>query len=436
MTRPRRGVPVDSDTKGPDRLPPVTILFERLRSRLWPIPATAAVVAGVLAAALSMVRPDADSGPVWWPGEASSARGLLEVLAGASLTVVALVFSLQVVALQLAATQYSPRLLRTYARDGWIQGSLAVLIATFVFSLMTLALFGTVDRPPRVSVTVALLLGLASVFALVGVVAHIVSSLRVETMMAGIHADAQAVIESNLAGDMGARRPDWPPPARAGDAGAAIPASRPGFVQSVDRARLAAWAHTHDAYVRLTVGPGAHVLADQPLGRVWPQSRDGAGVVSAVLIGHERTPDEDPGFGLVQISDVAVRALSPGINDPTTAVHAVGHLAALMGTIARTSPGPDRWTPDSDGTLRIQERVPVLKDYLNLAYRPVVRSGSSHPQVLHALLDLLGHVAACSPHGPEAVRDDVEYLCRAADRGLDDQSDRDGVRTAASAMLA
>ena len=114
-------------------MPTLSVLGERLRSRLWPIPALAAGMAGLAAVALSALRP---SEPDRWLGDPDSVRGLLEVLAGSSLTVVALVFSLQVVALQLAATQYSPRLLRTYARDRVIQAALAVLISTFVFSLV------------------------------------------------------------------------------------------------------------------------------------------------------------------------------------------------------------------------------------------------------------------------------------------------------------
>lgn len=190
----------------------LSVVGERFRSRLWPIPASAAVVAGITAALLSTVRPEPQAESVFWPGEPSSARGLLEVLAGTSLTVVALVFSLFLVALQLAASQYSPRLLRTFSRDGWVQASLAVLISTFVFSLVTLALFGTIDQPPRISVAVAVLLGLAGVGALVGAVAHIVSSLRVETMMAETHDDAARVIDASLGvGEHGPRPAGWPP---------------------------------------------------------------------------------------------------------------------------------------------------------------------------------------------------------------------------------
>jgi uncharacterized membrane protein len=407
-------------------VPIVSVLGERLRSRLWPIPAAAAVSAGVGAALLAGVRPGAEQGPVWWPGEPASARGLLEVLAGSSLTVVALVFSLQVVALQLAASQYSPRLLRTYARDGWIQGSLAVLLSTFVFSLVTLALFGAVDRPPRVSVAVAVLLGLASVAALVGVVAHIVSSLRVETMMAEIHADAEAVIESAYTSDLGPEPALWPPSMRAGDQAGRVESDRAGFVQAVDRTRLAAWADEHDCYVRLTVMPGTHVLAGDLLARLWPADADGSAVADAVLVGFERTPDEDPAFGLVQLGDVALRALSPSVNDPTTAVHAIGHLAPLLAVIAERAGGPVRRT-DADGTLRVIEPVPQVAGLLGDVVRPVARCAGDHVPVMLALLALLAHVADRQPGAAAAVADEADYVARRARAGMADETDRTDV---------
>ena len=416
-------------------MPALSVLGERLRSRLWPIPAAAAAAAAVLAGLLSRVRPDVGDGPVWWPGEPSSARGLLEMLAGSSLTVVALVFSLQVVALQLAASQYSPRLLRTYARDGWIQGSLAVLLSTFVFCVVTLALFGTVDRPPRLSVAVAVLLGLASVGALVGVVAHIVSSLRVETMMAEIHEDAEAVVTSAYAGDVGQTPLGWPDPARSGDEGAVVFADRPGFVQAVDRRAVAQWADEHDAYVRLDVAPGSHVLLGDPLGRVWPGERgdDPTAVRRCVLIGFERTPDQDPAFGIVQLVDIALRALSPSVNDPTTALHALGHLASLLGEIAVRSSGPVRRT-ESGSTVRVIEPVPSATDLLADTVRPVARAAGQNVPVLLGLLDLLAHVRGRDSRTAAAVADQAAYVVRQAQHSLADEDDRGEVRARAEAL--
>lgn len=410
-------------------MPTLSVLGERLRSRLWPIPALAAALACVGAVGLSMLRPDAA-----WLSDPSSVRGLLEVLAGSSLTVVALVFSLQVVALQLAASQYSPRLLRTYARDGVIQAALAVLISTFVFSLVTLALVGAGDGAPVVSVGVAVALGLASVAALVGVVGHIVTTLRVETMMADLHDDAAAVVAA-VYGD-GTFDSTGPHP-QAGTDALVVPAPRAGFVQAVDRGRLARWAGDAGAVVRVDVVPGDHVLAEQPMARVWgadPDEVDAGRVAAAVLVGHERTPDEDPAYGLVQLVDVALRALSPGVNDPTTAVHAVGHLSSLLASLA-AEPLTDRVTDGPDGRPRVWEAQRSLDDLLTVACDPVARHAGDNPEVLLSLVRLLAEVRR---RGGRGVADDVrrhaEYLDRAAHRGLRDDSDRRAVRSAAAAV--
>ena len=421
----------------------LSVVGERFRSRLWPIPATAAVLAGVTATLLSTVRPEPDAESVLWPGEPSSARGLLEVLAGTSLTVVALVFSLFLVALQLAASQYSPRLLRTFSRDPWVQASLAVLISTFVFSLVTLALFGTIDQPPRISVAVAVVLGLAGVGALVGAVAHIVSSLRVETMMTETHDDAARVIDASLGGgEHGPRPAGWPPVGSPGDEPRELSAARSGFVQAVGRPRLVSWAQRHGAYVQLDVTPGDHVLAGRPLGRVWfegtgddaadrDEAPDVDEIVSAVMIGYERTPDEDPAFGIVQLVDVAVRALSPSMNDPTSAVHAIGHVAALLGQVAVSDRGAFRLSRAKDETVRLVERERTVTEYLAVTCRPLVRAGGAHPQVLLALIELLDYVRAAAPDAESSVDAELAYLLRGAENDLADETDREAVRAAA-----
>jgi uncharacterized membrane protein len=396
------------------------VVGERVRSRLWPIPAAAAVVAGLAAVLLATTRPADDR--EWGTGDPSSTRGLLEVLTGSSLTVTALVLSLQVVALQLAATQYSPRLLRTYVRDRVIQLALSVLIATFVFSLVTLALVSTVQRTARLSVLVAVGLGLASVGALVGVVAHIVASLRVETMMAGIHTDASNVIEGHL------RDLDDPGELPEGPA-TAVQARRSGFLQVIDRRRLSSWARQRGAVVQIDALPGDHVLEGARLGRV--VGPPGVPPPGTLLIGHERTPDDDPAYGLVQISDIAVRALSPGVNDPTTAVHGVGHLAALLDQLVRYPLGMPRVTRDDSGHVRLVEAQRGLSDYLEVAFAPVLRAGSANPRVLLALVELLA-VADRHPGGTEAVAEQLDRLVGAVQRDLVDPSDVHRVLEAAA----
>lgn len=411
------------------------VLGERMRSRLWPIPAVAATTALLLALALSDLRLGAEGSSLGWAAEPDSARGLLQVLAGSSLTVLALAFSLLVVALQLAASQYSPRVLRTYARDMVVQVSMAILIATFVFSLFTLALFGVADQPPALSVLVASLLGLASVGAFVGVVAHIVSSLRIETMMVQIHDDASEVIGQvydDAAQDDSASQLD-----PASDAGSVqVTATTAGFVQAIDSERLVQWAAERDARVRVMVSPGDHVLPGTVLALVsGAEDNPEEGFLRHVLLGHERTPDQDPGFGLLQLTDIAVRALSPGINDPTTARHAIGHLASLLLEMAQHDLTAEHVTLDSSDSPRVWRRDATLSEHIERVCLPVVRNARDSPDVLLSVVRLLGAVSSADAQqaGPGATPV-AAHIRRSIDRDMADPGDREAVSGALDAL--
>lgn len=154
-------------------------------------------------------------------------------------------------------------------------------------------------------------------------------------------------------------------------------------------------------------------------------------IASAVMIGHERTPDEDPAFGIVQLVDVAARALSPSMNDPTSAVHAIGHVAALLGQVAASDRGAFRLSRAKDETVRVVERERTITEYLAVTCRPLVRAGGAHPQVLLALVDLLDYVVTAAPDAASAVDAELAYLLRGAENELADETDRQAVRAAA-----
>ncbi len=158
---------------------------------------------------------------------------------------------------------------------------------------------------------------------------------------------------------------------------------------------------------------------------------------SAVLIGWERTPDADPGFGLLQLVDIALRALSPGVNDPTTAKHALGHVTSLLLQIADLGAGTIRITSDDQGDIRVQQHLPGLDELVRECCLPLARAGGHDPDVLLALLRLLHVVGQASPAhlrpGIDAVTGFVE---RTAARDLADPQDQQTLRTAIAAMRA
>ena len=387
--------------------------FDAIRTRLWPVPTAAVVLALVLGVVVPRLDRHVDDNlPSWlrdviFEGDPDAARTVLDAVASSLITVTSLTFSLTVVTFQLASSQFSPRLLRTFAGDLVVQTTLALLLSTFTFSLTALRSVrsGTdgVGFVPRIAVSSAMLLAVCSVVALILFLAHVTQQIRVETMLRTVHATASATLATMLAErDSGGPRvlPAVPP----GAAKVAAPAS--GFVTAVDVEDLTDATSALGLTLRLDVNPGASIVAGVPIGSAWTQNGTAPAeevrtelddaIRRGVRVGHERTSVQDVGYGLRQLTDVAVKALSPGINDPTTAVHALGHTAALLREVGRRDLGPVV-TTDRAGVIRVALRRPTFAELLESAVEQPVRYGAADPQVADRLLALLTEVSWDAP---------------------------------------
>ncbi|GHG49222.1 hypothetical protein GCM10011331_11580 [Flavimobilis marinus] len=379
--------------------------FDRSSAELWKWPTTGAIAAAVLALLLAPIRPDRDT--MWlrtlWPGDIDNASAVLQVMAGASMTTITLTFSLTVVALQLASQQFSPRLLRDFVRDRVTKAVLTALVSTFVYSLILLRTLGDDLTVPVPAMTVGALMGLGSLAAVLAFITHITSLLRVDTMMRTVHEETSAVIDAAY------QHRDQPappspdglalddPPARR------VCADRSGFVSDVDVDRLVSVARSHHVLVRVVARPGDHVVSGTPIAEIWDRpgsvtgdadepERLGDEVRGAISLDYERTTHADPAFGLRQLTDIAVKALSPGINDPVTAAHAIGHNADVLVRLVHSHLGPRLYT-DDDGAPRVVVGDRDLRYFLDLACGQVRRYGRREPTVLGALLRMLRDVA-------------------------------------------
>ncbi len=393
---------------------------DAVRTQLWPLPILGVLVAVV--AGVALPRLDAridDDLPRWlteylFDGGSDAARGVLQSIAASLITVTSLTFSLTVVTLQLASSQYSPRLLRTFSRDGFVHGTLALFLATFTFALVVLRTVRTGDDSqdpfvPQLSVVLALLLALASVATLVLFLAHLARQIRVETMLRDVHAEAVDTLRRVLPERGEAPKVAEPAP---GPGACVLLAGSSGFLVRIDEAALTAAAAQARAVVVVHRFPGSSLIAGTPLGQAWPRGGGSfpdetrerllAEVGKAVTTGFERTAAQDVGFGLRQLADVAVKALSPGVNDPTTAVHALGHSSALLCELAGRDLGAHQ-LQDQDGTLLALLRRPDLHDLLDLVVSGPRRYGASDPEVLSRLLDLLAELAWHVDPGEQSV---------------------------------
>lgn len=390
----------------------VWALRDAWRVQLWPVP-TLGVVLGV-AAGVGLPRLDAAVDAQLpaalathlFGGGADAARAVLSAIAGSMITVTSLTFSLTVVTLQLASSQYSPRLLRTFSRDRVVHGTLSLFLATFVFALTVLRTVRTAadEQPvfvPQLSVTLAFVLALASVLALVGFLAHLTGQIRVEAVLRNVHAEAGETAEA-VTTRRDDTRTDRPAPPAPPPSAEPLIAGSSGFLVSVHEEDLLAAAVEADAVVLVEALPGASVVAGTPVGAAWPRTAErfdaetwerlSARTAAAVTTGFERTAAQDIAFGLRQLTDVAIRALSPGINDPTTAVHALGHSSALLGELCERDLGP-RVLRDDDALVRVVLHRPDLGDLLDEAVAQPRRYGAGDPAVLARLLVLLDELA-------------------------------------------
>jgi uncharacterized membrane protein len=377
---------------------------ESSRSPLWAWPTLTAAGAGVAGVLLGLVRPSGGWLVRLWPGDVDSASTLLQIVATAVITVATLTFSLTVVALQLASQQFSPRLLREVTRDRVSKTVLSVLGGTFVFSC-TVVRGLDAERPvPVLAVFVVLLAGIASLGCGLAFITHITRVLRVDTMMLRVHDETHRAIEQSypLYGDPRPRAADELDVVEA--QGIGVSATSSGFVRTVDVARLVRAAQEHDGRVRLRVRPGDHVVQQSPMATVWvaPTARESlsAEVRAAVVLDYERTLDQDAAFGLRLLEDIAVKAVSPAINDPVTAATALGHMADLVVRLVGRRLGAVLHE-DAEGTGRVVVPDRDLRYHLDLCCGQVSRFGRAEPTVLTAVLGMLRDVAA-------ACRDDEQ----------------------------
>jgi uncharacterized membrane protein len=411
--------------------------WDDLRDSLWLIPAITVVVAVILASFLATLEPL----PPWLPesfvfgGTPDGARAILAQLAGATITVVGLVFSLTVVALQMAAAQFTPRLLRTFLRDRRVQVVMSGMIGSSVFAVGVLRQVrsdgqGVEPFVPRLAVTVALVFSFIAVGMLLYYIHHVTQHLRVDVVMHEIVVYSHRQLEQ-VPGDRSTipdrLAPDPPPGA------VPVAARLDGYLQLVDVERLAAEARQMGVRLRLRPTLGDWVTRGTTLAWGWgdgeevgPGDRDELEALAHrhVYLGVDRTESTDLAFGLRQLQDVATRALSPGVNDPTTAAMAVTQMSAVLCRYARHPLGDDMIVDDDD-EVRVAAPRPGFAALLELAVGGVRRYGNSDPEVLAALLTLLIDVAehvADSADRAAAVEEQIERVVASAE--LRDDVDR------------
>jgi uncharacterized membrane protein len=423
---------------------------EYAQGALWVLPAISIAVAIALGALLSKVQVSTHSPlhHLLFAGTVNDARTLLIGITGAIITVIALVLGLTLVALQLSSTQYSPRVLRNFLRDRPNQLFLSVIVATFAYSaagLYTVGVSGEQDTAsyPQLAVTVAMLLLFVSLGALVFFLDHLAHSIQIDRLMTGIERATIQVINEDPPGLCPGSGPgEMPgPPVWA----VAVPARRHGYVQTIHPERLIPLAERLGVTVRITAPVGEHVVADRPLAYAWrtsleQQPPEPAALATAVRdslqIGYQRTLQQDARFGMRQLVDIALRALSPAVNDPYTAIQAIHRLTVVLCTLA-SCPLGDYEITGRDGAARVIVSAPSFAAYVDLACGQIRRYGAAEPTVTAALLVMLQDVQALvsDPAREQVLADEARLIVSDAERATCQPADLRQVRDQAAPLL-
>jgi len=395
---------------------------ERLRLSLWFIPALIALAAAVLAVVLLAVdRAVTSTGdaPFIYGGTPEGARSVLSTIAQSMLTFTGLVFTITMLVLQLASSQLSPRVMRTFLRDRGNQVVLGLFVATFVYTLLVqrdvrTPVDGGGGFVPGLSVWVAFALLIASVAAFVYYIDHMAHAIRASTVIANIAAETVETIDRLYPERVARTRQDSEPltGSELGPSELALTSPRAGVVVAVDDDLLLETAGEGDRRIELIPAVGEFVPEGAPLVRLWGRwDRDAADRIrEAIGLGGERTLTQDPAFGFRQLVDIALRALSPGTNDPTTAVQALDRIHDLLRRLAlRAIPPPIR--ADVSGVVRVIRHGPGWDDFVRLGLDEIRLAGSSQLQVALRIRRLLDDLLSVAPESRLPVlRDELMRL--------------------------
>ncbi|AEI64705.1 DUF2254 domain-containing protein [Corallococcus macrosporus] len=418
-----------------------------LRHRVWLSPVVGAVV-GACLGVVFVSRPVFAASVllgVAWQATATEARDMLFTVLGIALTSLSIVLSLSMLVVQNVSEQFTPRLLRHFVRGAGIRVVIPVFVATSVFCLVAAHEFGLVagaGRAPRPALGLAMVLLIACEGALVFQVLHTIQTMRVENIVQQVRMDTLRVAHRMER----LRSADVQAPARAlAPTGEAWPLRAPhnGFVVSVDARALLGVATARRLVVHLERAIGEPVIQGTAVGWFAPEDHlapasceeTEAVLLRALRTNRWRDEDVDVALGVRQLVDVAIKALSPGINDPYTAVEALDQLIFLMCELSRMRLGP-RVVPDASGKPRVFLHAPSLRDYLDLITDQTLRYGDSEPTVVIRLLRLAGAVGQCarSADARQAALGTLHRILAATERKQQDASWLGSIRRYAELM--
>lgn len=373
-------------------LPRLLTIWENIRTSLWAVPVLMMVFAVATAIVAMRIRIDIGSDPVWflYSGNTKEAPDFLSALVTSMITMATLAISITMVVLTLAAQQLGPRLIRIFMGDIRTQIILGMFTSSVVYLLLVLrSVYGAGDEAPNLAVTIGTFFVLLSTLALLLFVHHLARSIIADTVIESVGSDIDSQAEMLLP-ERDGQEPSVTHRQTTG--GALLRVQCQGYIQAIDHEEIVEAAKRADACVTLDRRAGHLVLAGMAIGHVSPDSAAtpelSRCVEAALIVGRERTPVQDLEFAVRQMVEIAVRALSPGINDPFTAMVAIDRLAMSLARIMRRGDAQSVWR-DSDGCDRLSIPAAGFDGLVDASFNMIRQNGSGSPAILIRLADRL-----------------------------------------------
>ncbi|MCX5214256.1 DUF2254 domain-containing protein [Kitasatospora sp. NBC_00240] len=387
------------------RYRPLSPLRDHLRESFWFAPLLTCIGAALLAGLTAWADEAVVTAAIAETGSASelmrfntASKSVVSSVSSAMLTFIGVVFSISLVALQMAASQFSPRVLRLYVRSRLTKATFSVCLATFLYSLLVQLSYDDETDPAEVasvpvfSGLMAMVLVVLSLAMFVLYVQSTMRLLRVPHVIDRVATESVAVI-----GQYRLVPPDGQPPAEAVNSLTLLHEGRSGALRDINIRRLVRLARRHDLVFHMVPRIGDFITPGTPIVRVSGGSPPRPWrIASALNVGVERTMHQDLAFGFRQLVDIAIRALSPAVNDPTTAVQAIDRIHQLLGMLVRESFG-DLQFRDRYGVVRLVAPVPDWECVVDLAFTEIRICGAGQPQVTRRLTAALDDLLRITP---------------------------------------
>ena len=420
---------------------------DALRTTLWVVPALCIVVAVVLFVVTLAIDLAAFHHrltlPTWVrTGSADAGRQVLIAIAAAIITTIGVVFSITILALTLASQQFGPRMMRNFIRDIGNQVTLGVFVGTFVYAVLGLGSITGLPGGafvPHLTITVAEGLLLVDLAVLVYFIHHIAKSIQLPEVIAGIARDLDKAIDAEfpLQADGPAAMASASPEVvdlldKLNVRGSGVTAKQSGYLQFVGYAQLIDIAETLDAVIRLAHRPGHFIVENRRLATVWPSGAAGQvekALDKAHVTGPHRTLTQDPVFAIDQLVEIAIRALSPAVNDTFTALTCIDWLSAGLSQIS-TRVLEEGIYRGRSGKIRLIELDPSYTRMVNRAFDKIRQAARAMPAVIIRMIDTLEHVAGSTRESRQraVLLRQAEMIMRAAEDEVDEPNDLADIR--------